>query len=223
MQVKLANHHKHTYQEVISQKGEAHFVTYRWIIPLPLFYPVRRFSKIYFIDRDTKTNRYAGKYNIINFLIGWWGLPFGPVFLWQSIFLNWKGGLDVTEDVYLNLTPEDYEKGVVNIEEVAIVYNHPPKNELKEFSKILKTLNEQGLLSQTLWVGYYLDTEKDEAPYFVIGFDEEVNTALEAAFEKTFYKRFYKKSSYRLRSMQDDFEGKEVFLKQAKKLEIKTT
>lgn len=39
------------------------------------------------------------KYNLITFLLGWWSLPFGPVYTLLVLIRNFRGGADVTEKV----------------------------------------------------------------------------------------------------------------------------
>lgn len=36
---------------------------------------------------------------LCSLLLGWWGLPFGPLFTLAAVFLNLKGGTDVTDEV----------------------------------------------------------------------------------------------------------------------------
>jgi hypothetical protein len=38
-------------------------------------------------------------YTILSFLLGWWGLPWGPIFTALVIFNNLRGGQDVTGQV----------------------------------------------------------------------------------------------------------------------------
>ena len=56
----------------------AKFVAYRYIISVPVFRPVKRISKLFFIRPGEKSFRSAAGYNILSFLLGIWGLPFGP-------------------------------------------------------------------------------------------------------------------------------------------------
>ncbi|WP_107037468.1 hypothetical protein [Brumimicrobium mesophilum] len=69
MEIKFANNNSFTFEEVIEAKNNGgSFVTYQWIIPLPLFYPVRRLSKVYFIPKGGNQAKYAKKFNIISLI-----------------------------------------------------------------------------------------------------------------------------------------------------------
>jgi hypothetical protein len=39
------------------------------------------------------------KYLLISFFFGWWGVPWGPIWTISTLFRNFKGGIDVTENV----------------------------------------------------------------------------------------------------------------------------
>jgi hypothetical protein len=36
---------------------------------------------------------------LLTILLGWWGIPWGPVYSIQSLVVNLKGGKDVTTEV----------------------------------------------------------------------------------------------------------------------------
>ena len=38
-------------------------------------------------------------YSLCSFLLGWWGIPWGPIYTISSIFTNFRGGRDVTEQL----------------------------------------------------------------------------------------------------------------------------
>jgi hypothetical protein len=46
----------------------------------------------------------AGKHNFLSLLLGWWGLPWGPIYTLEMLQINSNkqgGAADVTEDVLL--------------------------------------------------------------------------------------------------------------------------
>ena len=45
-------------------------------------------------------------YTLISLLLGWWGIPWGPVYTIGSIFNNPTGGKDVTGDVLAAMQEE---------------------------------------------------------------------------------------------------------------------
>lgn len=199
MKIKFGNHKKYPFEEVrIHSNAKGKFVTYQWIIPLPLFMPVKRLSKVYFVNSLSEQKHYAKKYNLINLLIGWWGLPFGPVFLWKSIFLNNKGGMDVSDDVLLNLNQSDYNNGFVNIIKKHTIFIAPNKTEMKEFKKVFTGLIDKQILIESPRIGIFIDTEKNEEPYHLIEIQQDLNTELETKITDAIYKRFYKQLHFKL-------------------------
>ncbi|RYM34554.1 hypothetical protein ERX46_04050 [Brumimicrobium glaciale] len=219
MEIKLANNNSYTYEEVkAAENNGGSFVTYQWIIPLPLFYPVRRLSKVYFIPKDGNQAKYAKKYNIISLIIGWWGLPFGPIFVNRSVRLNNNGGVDVTEDIYLNLDRTGYDNGRLEIVKHFTKFIHPSKSEIPEYKKVFKKLIDEGILKSQPVIGLFVDTEKNVEPYIIIGFNEELK-GKEELISKAIYKRFYKQLKFELVDLNSDFEFKEALLTQGLNLE----
>lgn len=126
-----------TFESIMEQrKNGAQFLFYEYVIPRPIIAPGRAASKIYFVKKgDTK--RYYAKYNLINMLWGWWGLPFGPVYVYK-VAANNKKGNNVTDDVYENLSKEDFVKGRVVIRKISTLFMPLDKSSLTELTKCLK-------------------------------------------------------------------------------------
>ena len=59
----------------------------------------KRGSDIYFVRANESAAKYSIKYTLLTLLLGWWGIPWGPIHSISSLFTNFKGGKDVTEDV----------------------------------------------------------------------------------------------------------------------------
>ena len=194
------------------------FVTYQWIIPLPLFYPVRRLSKVYFIPKGGNKAKYAKKYNTITLIIGWWGLPWGPIFVNRSLYLNKKGGVDVTDDVYLNIDKVGYDNGRLEMDESFTKFIHPSSSEIKEYKKVFDALKGDGTLTKQPVIGLFVDTEKHVSPHIFIGFDEEIS-GKEDLISKAIYKRFYKQLEFELVNLNTEFELKESLISQGLNLE----
>jgi hypothetical protein len=219
MEIKLANHKSYTFEEIIEAKNDGgSFVTYQWIIPLPLFYPVRRLSKVYFIPKGGNKAKYAKKYNMISLIIGWWGLPWGPIFVNRSLSLNKKGGVDVTDDVYLNINKVGYANGRLAIAENFTKFVPPSSSETKEYKKVFNTLITEGTLKGLPVIGLFIDTEKHVSPHIIIGFNEEIS-GKEDLISKAIYKRFYKQLKFELVHLNTKFELKEALLTQGLNLE----
>jgi hypothetical protein len=57
----------------------------------------RRTSPIYFVRPGEQPQGW--KYTLPTLLVGWWGIPWGPIFTIQTLITNMRGGIDVTAAV----------------------------------------------------------------------------------------------------------------------------
>ncbi len=84
------------YQYEIDHGGK--FVEYDYCISL-LFVTLVKSSPVYLVRGFESTKVKGLKYTLISFIVGWWGIPFGPIYTIRSIFLNLNVGRDVTYEV----------------------------------------------------------------------------------------------------------------------------
>lgn len=75
----------------------AKFVQFSYAISL-IVITFKRYSKIYFIRKDDSPMADSWPYTLLSLLLGWWGIPFGPIYTIWALVENFKGR-DVTEDV----------------------------------------------------------------------------------------------------------------------------
>ena len=59
----------------------------------------KRGSSVYYIRPKESAFKFHWKHSIVSFLIGWWGIPWGPVYTIGSLYTNFSGGKDVTYEV----------------------------------------------------------------------------------------------------------------------------
>ena len=59
---------------------------------------LKRTSDIYFVRHNEPVSTYGSKYAWINLLLGWWGIPFGPIYTLLCIGGSFKGE-DITCEV----------------------------------------------------------------------------------------------------------------------------
>uniref|UniRef100_UPI00404AC75F hypothetical protein n=1 Tax=Flavobacterium sp. TaxID=239 RepID=UPI00404AC75F len=78
------------------------FVIFPYTVSFVLM-TLRRNSDIYFIKPDDVSIKYSYPYVLINFFIGWWGIPWGPIYTIGAIYRHLSGGKDVTEAVMSSL------------------------------------------------------------------------------------------------------------------------
>ncbi len=79
------------------QRG-AKFVFFYYCISA-LVITFRRPSGIYFLPAGENAMVKGLPWTLLTLVAGWWGIPWGPIYSVQSIFINCKGGKDVTAEV----------------------------------------------------------------------------------------------------------------------------
>src|ERR1700682_2874107 len=63
----------------------------------------KRPSDIYFV-RAGETGMGQGiLFTVISLFLGWWGIPWGPIYTIQSVVRNMSGGKDVTAEVLASI------------------------------------------------------------------------------------------------------------------------
>ena len=95
-------------QQEIQQGGK--FVIYQYCISL-LVITFKRSSKIYFISHEENAVVKGLPFTLLSLLLGWWGIPWGPIYTIQSIWLNFKGGRDVTKEVLTSIMSVSQQPG----------------------------------------------------------------------------------------------------------------
>ena len=83
------------------QKG-AKFIVYQYCISL-LVITFNRSSNIYFIKSEDNAVVKSLPFVLLSLVLGWWGIPWGPIFTIQSLWVNLRGGKDVTQEVLASM------------------------------------------------------------------------------------------------------------------------
>jgi hypothetical protein len=96
-------------QQEIQQGGK--FVMYQFCISL-LVITFKRSSNIYFISHDDNAVIKGLPFTLLALLLGWWGIPWGPIYTIQSIWVNFKGGKDVTNEVLASMSSVSQNPGL---------------------------------------------------------------------------------------------------------------
>jgi hypothetical protein len=97
----------HLQQEI--QQG-AKFVMYQYCISL-LVITFRRSSKIYFISHEQNAVGKGLPFTLLSLALGWWGIPWGPIYTVQSVWVNFKGGKDVTKEIIASMVSASQKVG----------------------------------------------------------------------------------------------------------------
>jgi hypothetical protein len=79
------------------QRG-ARFVMYQYCISV-IVLSFRRSSDIHFIRAGHGSVSRGLGFSFLSLLLGWWGIPWGPIWTIQSLWVNFGGGRDVTNQV----------------------------------------------------------------------------------------------------------------------------
>ena len=80
----------------------AKFVIYQYCISL-LVITFRRSSDIYFIRHEENAIVKGIPFILLSLVLGWWGIPWGPIYTIQSLWVNFNGGKDVTKEVIASM------------------------------------------------------------------------------------------------------------------------
>ena len=74
------------------------FVVFQYCISI-IVLTFKRGSAIYFVRSGESAVGKGLIYTLISLLLGWWGIPWGPIWTIQSLIVNFKGGRDITAEV----------------------------------------------------------------------------------------------------------------------------
>lgn len=79
------------------QRG-AKLVCYHYCVSI-VFMSFRRSSAVYFIPAGESALSKGLPWTLLTLAMGWWGIPWGPIFSIQSLIVNLKGGKDLTAEI----------------------------------------------------------------------------------------------------------------------------
>lgn len=87
-------------QQEIQQGGK--FVVYQYCISV-LVITFKRSSNIYFISHEQNSIVNGLPFTLLSLILGWWGIPWGPIYTIGSVYTNLTGGKDVTAEVMASI------------------------------------------------------------------------------------------------------------------------
>lgn len=187
------------------------FIVFSYCIGLLFALLLKRLSPAIFIPHKEAVSKYAKKYNRISYILGWWQIPWGAYYTIKYIRFNNKGGLDVTEDIMLNIDEQSLLNREIQLEITNLLFDIPSNEDKKAFEKaFFKKVDATVYLEQCV-VGMFMN---DEEPFYVIGikikgdFQETV-----AIIKKALYTQFYKRIKFQFKEL-DYYEFKDQLLKQ---------
>ncbi len=74
------------------------FVIFQYAISVVIM-SFKRPSSIYFIRAGESTVGKSIGFTLITLVFGWWGIPFGPIYSFQALATNFRGGKNLTNEV----------------------------------------------------------------------------------------------------------------------------
>ena len=85
-------------QLVFELQNGSRFVQYQYCISAAVI-TLKQFTNSYFMRPGRGESIRALQWSLLTLVAGWWGIPWGPIYTVQSIWVNLRGGNDVTPEV----------------------------------------------------------------------------------------------------------------------------
>lgn len=164
------------------------FIVYPFCISLILF-SIHVISPAYFVGPSDYRKKQARRYNLLSLIFGWWSIPFGPSKTINSIKTNLKGGVDITEDIMLNLTEDSLKYKKLKVVELYTLFSPATKSTKRDFLDIIR--KTKGVLDKEIYLARYINTE---GFFYVLGFDsisEETKKELINNIRKVFHEHVH--------------------------------
>jgi hypothetical protein len=76
----------------------ARFVHFQYCISI-IVMTFKRSSDIYFVRAGESAFSKGLGFTMLSAVLGWWGIPWGPISTVQSLWVNHSGGRDITREV----------------------------------------------------------------------------------------------------------------------------
>ena len=138
------------------------FVVFPYCISL-IAVTLKRFSPSVFVPAGGRTTSYVARYNTLSLIFGWWGIPWGPVFTLKYLSANMKGGVDVTDEIMLNIDEEALESGMCVFTKGSEWFAAPDKWDRKAMGKAITSVVERDTNVRKVVVGIYFPDELSPA------------------------------------------------------------
>ena len=145
------------------------FIMFPYTISI-LAFPLSFFSPAILVKKGESISKYKWRYNLISSIFGWWGVILGPWATVKSIRSTSKGGVDVTDDVLLNLDEAGFELRGFEWRVSRQTFCKVDKWDKREFIKALAPVYENDSNIRKIVIGYYIGESCDTNVY-CIGLD----------------------------------------------------
>lgn len=216
MKQKIIINQDYTLDQLIKEveKG-GRFVVFQYCISILFAVTLKRLSSPIFIPKEEDDKNLIRKYNWISRIFGWWGIPWGPIYTIKSLSINKQGGIDVTEDIMLNLNEECLNNREVEMIVLSEIFEKPGKWDLKAFNKSLVADFGSNISYKEIVIGLFTNTNDGVEPHYVIGL--KTNKTLDQAvqeIEKSLFKQFRKHTYFAFKDLNENDEMNSLLIKQ---------
>ena len=174
-----------------------------------------RLSPAILIKNEQEFEQYKKKYNRLNFFLGPWFIFSGPFLTYKAYKTNQNGGLDVTNDIMVNLTQESLLIHEVDIETIHDIFSRVDKSNRKNILKAIEKTNFSIVQLKKVYIGLFINVDEYQEPHFVIGIelkkDKELN---DEHIRNNLYKYFYKHVKFEIIRINEKTEYIEKLIEQ---------
>jgi hypothetical protein len=84
-------------QLVAELQSGAKFVQYQYCVSAAII-TFKRGTDIYFLRAGESRTIKGLEWTLLTLVAGWWGIPWGPIYTVQSLWVNLRGGHDMTPE-----------------------------------------------------------------------------------------------------------------------------
>jgi hypothetical protein len=91
-------------KQLVAQGGR--FVVFPYTVSIVIA-TFKRGSSIYFVRPGESSIKHSYRHVLVNGALGWWGIPWGPIYTIGSIYHQVRGGKDITNEVLSHLIQND--------------------------------------------------------------------------------------------------------------------
>jgi len=188
------------------------FIAFGYCVSILFAVTQRRFSPAFLIKENEDISKYKRKYNLITIFFGWWGFPWGPIHSIRTLHVNKSGGVDITEDIMLNIDDEALIKREVEMKLTNQLFCKPDRLDTTAFKKALLRDFKGDINIKKMAVGFFINTD---SPFYTIGL--QVDSNFESYIErvkKSLYTGFHKRTHFEFIDLSESTETNLLFVKQ---------
>lgn len=91
----------------------AKFVRFEYTISIVVA-TFKRSSGLYFIDAGESSAKFSWYLTLLTGIMGWWGIPWGPIYTIGTFITNFGGGKDYTQQVMHSLLSDEQRRASAN-------------------------------------------------------------------------------------------------------------